>query len=365
MADQKTADAGISGLVKTFYDKKLIETLKPMTFLYQAGEKRPIPKGTGKTIEFTGYRKINPITSNSNELSSTQSYISAFTISATVIQRHTYLQFSDLLKTTSIDPNVMEAVNELADAGARTVEFYIRGEVVGKFGNANRSSTANNGINTALNSHQGDILGNSAQRTFHFYSQFPMLHNKARLSSSGADVAVMAGSAFTISQVRHATTFLRGRDARPFEDGRYLAFAHPQTIDSIMADPAFKNWMEHQNAGKMLNFEIGEVMGVRFLMSTMALRFVYSAAPLTTASGAMNFTFITGKGAFAVTEISGKQSGSRGFEVIVKNPGPNNTNDPANLISTVAIKTTMAAAVLNKSAGVVIVSTDKVVSGGV
>ena len=53
MSDQKTTDAAITGLIKTWYDRRLINRLEPKTRLHQLGEKRPIPAASGKTIEFT------------------------------------------------------------------------------------------------------------------------------------------------------------------------------------------------------------------------------------------------------------------------------------------------------------------------
>lgn len=361
MADQKSTDAGISPIVKTFYDKRLIETLKPQQYLYQFAQKRPIPVNGGKTIEFTSYKKVNPLTSNSNELSSTQSYLSAFTITDTMITRHTYFQFSELLRDTGIDPRVMGAVDELADMGARSVELYLRNKIVAQIGTAARSSAAGHGINATLNSHQGDILGSSAQGTHNIWSSFPLLHNKTRLSSSGGGVTDVAGTAFSVNMVRHASSYLRSRDVKPYVDSDFVGIIHPLVADNLFADPKFQTWNKYQNAKKMFNGEIGRVFGVRFVSSTQAWRYNYStASELATNSGAINATFIFGKNAFAATELTNNRHGAKGFELIIKRSGPSTVSDPANLKSTMAFKFNMASAVLNKSAGCLVISSDKV-----
>jgi N4-gp56 family major capsid protein len=364
MADQATTHAAVTGLLKRYYDKRLIERLEPKVKLYQLGMKRPLPQANGKIIEFTGYRNISPILSNSGELASTQTYISAYTLSGTLIQRHAYLQLSTLLKQTSIDPKVEGAVDCMGDMMARTVELYIRSQVVGAIGCAKRSSINNNNINylAANNDISGTITGSSAQRTHVFYSPFPILRNKARVSSSGSNVCTQAGSAMTVNEVINGVTFLQTRNVEPFDNGGYVLYCHPMVADRLFRDPSFKTWNSNQNSKETFwKGEIGKIDNTRIVTSTCAFRYEYSAAPLTTSSGAFNASLLLGKDAFGVSELSGA-NGDSAFSIIVKNPGPNNTNDPANLISTIAGKMVMCSVVLNKSAACILSTTDKVVS---
>lgn len=370
MADQKTSDAAISDAVKIYYNKRLVERLEPKTYLYQLGKKEPIPGNEGNQVEFTGYRSIKPILSNSNELASTQTYISAYKINATLVQRHNYVQLSTLLKQTAIDPNVSGATDVLADQGAKTVEMYLRQTVVGKIGTAARSSITTHSINTTAAQHntQGVITGTSAQRTHQFWSDFPLLHNKVRLATS-ADVATInavGGSAMTVSQVRHGVSYLRSNDVEsPAGDDTYPLVVHTWTADAIMQDPTWKTWNNNTNTNTtMYRGEIGQVFGARVIVSNMAFRYEYSAAPLTTASGAFNASFLVGKDCFGVSELAPAMGNQRGFSVIVKTPGPGSTNDPVDLINTVGMKMVMTAAVLNKSAGAIICTTDRVTSSG-
>lgn len=364
MADQKTTDAGVAALLKTYYNRMLIERLEPESYLYQLGEKKPIPKGNGKTIEFTGWRKVKPILSNSSEMSTSQVYLSAYTISTTLIQRHNYAQFSTLLKQTSIDPNIESATEILADQLRKTVEMYIRYVVVGKICVTNRATVAS--INTSLAQHDADgvITGTSGQLSHILFSQFPMLHNKTRLSSSACKFGTLAGSAMSISQIKHAVSYLKSRNVKPFADGKYVLYAHTWVVDKLMADPAWKTWNSPNNADKMWKGEVGQLYGARIIEGNMAFRYVYSSAPLTTASGAFNVSMLFGKGAFGVSELSMGGNGNKGFEIIVKNPSPYNTNDPVDLISTVGGKMCMAAVVLNKSAACGICTSDRSVSSG-
>ena len=365
MADQKTTDAAATALMKTFYRRKLLDRLEPKGYLHQFGVPEPIPMSNGKTIEFTGYRQGYPILSDSAELTSSQTYLSAYTVTATLIQRHEYVKFSTLLKQTSWDPKVNGAVEWMADKMAKTVEIYLREVVVGKVGTAARSSNSNSiQTSTSSVSKQGVITGNSAQRTHHLWSPFPSYSNQVRLSSSATDIAVMAGSAITVNQIRNGVTNLLAKDVEAFDNGGFVLYCHTFVADVLMQDPKWANWNKPQNSKETFwKNEIGKIHNTRIVQSNMAFRYVYSSAPLTTASGAFNASLLLGKGAFGVSEITGVGS-SQGFEIFIKNPGPNSTNDPTNLISTVGGKMTMAGAILNKSAALLLITTDKVVSGG-
>ena len=53
-----TGTSTLSPEMKTFYDKQLLKNAKAVLVHNQFGQKRPIPKNGGKTIEF---RKFSPL----------------------------------------------------------------------------------------------------------------------------------------------------------------------------------------------------------------------------------------------------------------------------------------------------------------
>ncbi|MBE6648193.1 MAG: N4-gp56 family major capsid protein [Ruminococcaceae bacterium] len=53
-----TTDSGLSVEMKTLYDDALIDEASPMLVHDQFGQKRPIPKGKGKKIEFRKYASL-------------------------------------------------------------------------------------------------------------------------------------------------------------------------------------------------------------------------------------------------------------------------------------------------------------------
>ncbi len=55
---QVTTQSSLSAEMKTFYDMTLIDEATPKLVHEQFGQKRPIPAGSGKTVEF---RKFSPL----------------------------------------------------------------------------------------------------------------------------------------------------------------------------------------------------------------------------------------------------------------------------------------------------------------
>ncbi len=366
MTDQKTIDAATAALMKTYYDRRLIETLKAQASYYQFGMKKPIPVGRGKTIEFTYYHKMLPMVANTGEFESTQVYHSSSTISATLIQRANHIQWSALLGETAIDPGLKAGIDELGDMGSRSVDLFVREKLV-DVGTATRSSAVLNSAKQNLNSWQGDLLAKSSYQTQYIWSPFALLHNKVRMSSSAAALTNgsggFAGTAMSVATLRHAASYLKSKNAKTFDGVNFVAIMHPWTIDQLLSDPAFKTWNKYNDADKMFNHEVGKINQCRIVSSTSSFRYVYSAAPMTTASGALNATLVMGKDCFGVTELDGRLSGgSNGYKLNVIKANGTNTADPNNKKNTAGIDLTMAATHLNKTAAAVILTTEKAVS---
>ena len=58
MATQTTATATLLPTIQTYYDKKLIKRLVEEFVHMQFGQKRPIPKNGGKTIDFRKFSAL-------------------------------------------------------------------------------------------------------------------------------------------------------------------------------------------------------------------------------------------------------------------------------------------------------------------
>jgi len=103
--------------------------------------------------------------------------------------------------------------------------------------------------------------------------------------------------------------------------------------------------------------EIGQVGGVRFVESADAPNYALSGDLFTaTNSGTVYGTIIFGPHAYGTTEIAGRANKQKGYEMYIKQLGSAGTADPVNQAATVGFKVTMASRILNKCAGVIVVS---------
>jgi N4-gp56 family major capsid protein len=353
-----TTSAGLTGLIVTYYEKVGLERLLPKLRFYQFADKKPLPSKSGKTIQWYRFRQQSAVTTNmSEDTVPTQVYLSADTISATIVQRGAYAGISDMLTMTAIDPILEDAATLMGEKGARTVDTFIRdtlGFMVAD--HATRSSLTANRIaqmaSTGITARVWTVDGSSTTG-----DGFPMLQNNTRVAQSSTVVSLTT-SALTVKNAQHAAAYLRNRDVDPFDDGYYVGIINPINAYDLMTSGGWKGWQQYTSPEMMYKGEIGKVGGVRFVESSDAPAYSLSGDTLDTASGTMYGTLIFGKHAYGVTEISGKNTGNRrkGFEMFIKPVGSAGTADPVNQTSTVGFKMTMAAKILNKSAGVWVIS---------
>ena len=132
----------LSAEMKTFYDKTLITLASPYLVHDQFGQKRPIPKNGGKTIEFRRYsplpKALTPLTEG---ITPDGQKLDVSTVTATVAQYGGFVELSDLLLLTAIDNNMVQATKLLGSQAGRTLDTITR-EVLNGGTNVNRLRAA-------------------------------------------------------------------------------------------------------------------------------------------------------------------------------------------------------------------------------
>lgn len=326
-----------------------MERLLPKLRFYNFADKKPLPSRSGKTIQFYRFRTQTAVTTNMTELTvPAQVYLSADTVTATLIQRGAYAKISDLLSLTALDPILEDAAILMGEKAARTVDTYIRDEVgfiVAPIQNRSALSHALNSSGTAARVLSGTSSGDG----------FALLQNNTRIATS-ALVVELTTSGLTVKSCQHAAMTLRNNNVDPFDDGYYVGIIHPKAAYDLTTASGWKGWQQYTNPELMYKGEIGKVGGIRFVESSDAPAFDLSGDTLQTASGSLFGTIIFGPHAYGVTEIAGKANKQKGYELFVKQLGSAGTADPVNQEATVGFKITMAAKILNKSAGVIVLS---------
>jgi len=295
----------LSPEMKTFYDKALLYAAQAQLVHHQFGQKRPIPKNGGKTIEF---RKFTPLakalTPLTEGVTPAGNQLDVTTITATVNQYGDFIALSDVLELTAIDNVVLETTKLLGDQAGLTMDTIVR-----------------------------DIL---VAGTNVMYA--PKIN-----ASTGAETAVTsrasldATAVLTVDLVQQVVARLRAVNT-PRINGSYVAIIHPYAEYDIMRDPEWIDPHKYKDTTNLYEGEIGMISGVRFVESTEAKIWRGTGSP----SGLSVFgTLFFGENAYGVTDVEGG-----GLQTIVKQKGSAGTADPLDQRSSVGWKAIETAEIL-------------------
>ena len=311
---QTTLLPGLSDEMKTFYDMTLIDEAQAALVHDQFAQKKPIPKGSGKTIEFRKFASLpKALTPLTEGVTPDGKSLTVTAITATVAQYGDYITQSDVLELTALDNTILEATKLLGRQAGLTLDTITR-----------------------------NVLQSGTNVTY-----------CPKIGADGSETEVTSRSALdltcqlTVKVVQMVVAKLRGQNA-PTIDGKYVAIIHPYVAYDLMRDP---EWIEAHKYAKPDNLyegEIGEVAGVRFVQTTEAK--IYE-------NGVFGSLFM-GAGAYGVTEISGG-----GLQTIVKQKGSAGTADPLDQRSSVGWKAIKTAELLVPNYLVRVESKSKTFSG--
>lgn len=286
-----TTSSGLSDEMKTYYSDYLIDNAIPKLVHDQFGQKHPIPKNGGKTIEFRKYSPLPKLTTPISEgVTPDGQSLNMSTIEATVAQYGGYITLSDVLLLTAIDNNLVQATKLLGAQAGATLDTITR-EVL------------NGGTNVIFS-------GGKESRT-----------------------ALDASSVLTVDDIKKAVRLLKTQNAEQIS-GSWVGIIHPDIAYDLTNDPAWKDVKTYSDPSDIYEGEIGKLYGVRFVETTEAKVWAGAGA----GGRAVYSTLILGDNAYGVTEISGG-----GLQHIVKQLGSAGTGDPLDQRATAGWKATKVA----------------------
>jgi len=353
MADQNTSIVNNDNLLMSYFEKRAIKTLHESVWFYQMGEKYPLPMGSGQSITFNGWRTLAAASSTLAEASANSTVsLSSRKVAATIASYGRGIKITDLLEKTSILPVEPGALKELEQSAALTVDNMVQlavfKNVLAQVGQAadTKAKILSSWMSAAASSFCANTGTTGNSRQFGFPVVFGT--SAARLSAVAAAAPSISAKLGPIA-VRKAVTRLKRLNVKPMADGYYVAIAHPNAMSVMMSNPDFKQWALNYESGPketMYKHIVGKVHQVKFMESTNCPRYAVTAH-------SVNLTPIFGEGALGVTELDG------GVKMILKRPGPNSTDNPYDLFSTLTFKVRGVAAVLNPSAGCIVLTHEK------
>ena len=229
-----TLDAGLSDEMKTYYSMRLINLAEPELIHDQFAQKHPIPKNSGKTIEFRKYdslpKALVPLTEG---VTPAGQKMSMGVITATIKQYGDFIELSDILELTAIDNNLVQATRLLASQAGRTSDTITREVLAG-------------GTNVLF----------SGGKT-----------NRASLV--GGDETADNNCYLTVDDVRRAVRALKVMNAQKI-NGYFAGIIHPDVAYDLMSDPKWVNVKTYSDPDGIYEGEIGKIEGVRFVETTEA-----------------------------------------------------------------------------------------------
>jgi len=223
---------------KQFYDKKLLETAKARLVHAQYGQKRNIPKNSGKSVEFRKYDLFTPdktaltlvegVTPDGQSLSQSK-------VEAAVAQYGAYVEVSDLLDLTAYDEVIADSAELLGEQLGVTVDHVTRDAMC---------ATTN--------------------------VQYPD-DNEDR-ESIGPE------NTLTVAEIRKAVRTLKKNKARLFMSGpdgsarkpHFVCICSPDSTYDLQNDPLWQDVSKYSNAEQIYSGEIGRLFGVVFVESPEA-----------------------------------------------------------------------------------------------
>ena len=229
-----TGSSDLSAEMKTFYDMTLLDEAGPKLVHEQFGQKRPIPKNHGKTIEFRRYEALakasQPLTEG---VTPDGKALKVTTISATIDQYGDFVVLTDVLDLTALDNNLIEATKLLGRQAGLTLDTVVRDEL-------------NTGTNVSYAS-----SWNGTTETAH-----------------STRYSLTADSKLTVLEVQKAVRKLKRKNAPKFSDGSYVCILHPDAAFDLMRDPDWQYPHQYVDTDNIYEGELGKIAGVRFVEST-------------------------------------------------------------------------------------------------
>ncbi len=242
-----TLDAGLSDEMKTYYSMRLINLAEPELIHDQFAQKHPIPKNSGKTIEFRKYdslpKALVPLTEG---VTPAGQKLSMGVIRATIKQYGGYIELSDILELTAIDNNLVQATRLLASQAGRTSDTITREVLAG-------------GTNVV---YAGDA--------------------KDRSELVGGDDTEANNKYLSVDNIRKAVRALKVMNAQKI-NGYFAGIIHPDTAYDLMSDKKWVDVKTYSDPDGIYEGEIGKIEGVRFVETTEAK--IFHASDLVIADG--------------------------------------------------------------------------------
>lgn len=285
---------------KIFYERTLLQRLLPSLMFYNDAEKKKLPKNSGTTMNF---RKFDSLTAPSSSLTEgvtpDGNNLTVSTITAKIAQEGDFVQITDLIQMTGIDPVLTETSELLGEEAGLVVDTRIQ-------------TAISKGTNVYF-------AGGATTRAG--------LESATTKNLTGDDIKKLVRK-------------LKNANAKRFSDGFYHMIVDPDIAYDLMSDSAWVDVSKYARPEQMVKGELGKMHGMKFYETTNLN--VVDSSDTAQSKISVHQAYAYGKGAYSCVNL---ENGAGKPEIIVKPNGSAGTSDPLNQRATAGWKSAFTAVI--------------------
>lgn len=238
------------GLMQQYYERSLLENMQPELLHSRDGQKRTLPLGNGKRVQFRRFTPFDAITEPLAEgVTPDGQTLTETAFTAMVKPYGGFVELTDEVDLYHLDNINQETAKLLADQAALSIDCISR-----------------DALNAGLNVQYANGKANRA--------------------------ALAATDKLTYDEIKKAVRTLKRNNVKPFGDGFYHAIVHPDTVFDLTSDPMWVDVAKYQDKGKVEKYELGTIYKVKVFESTNAKTFTgdtYIAANIAELAASASF----------------------------------------------------------------------------
>ena len=380
-----TTTGTLTALMKTYYDKLLLEVARPKMVLDQFADKsRDIPRHEGQTVSFQRFVPLEVVTATTNE-GELPPYVEleAMRFEATLQKYANAVRITEEVELTALSPVLEAAVKELGENMGQSLNRLYRGALA-KFlypmrvdnsatygkscvatGVPTTSTIASTSLTEADDFWKGGTIVITSGQNKGYSAHIDDFASGVITFSPALKEACDAGDTFrvvtstgitstnviTCSAVERAVALLKYFNAPSYDGKYYIGIISPFVQYDFMQDSAWVNAHHYAQDTALFDGEVGRWGGVRWVEDTDPWLEAAGTIGAYDGTGTVHQTPIFGRHSYAGVGIEGVPD-----KLFIKKPGDQDTSNYINAYSMVAWRVYFVPVVLNALFGVTLVS---------
>lgn len=227
----KTYSPGVAPSVVEYYERSLLENMKPEMVHNRDAQKRTLPEHNGKTVKFRRFTPFAAITEPLAEgVTPAGQTLTETAFTAMVKPYGGHVELTDEINFYLLDNMHQETAKLLADQAALSLDTISR-----------------NALNAGMNVQYAN--------------------------SKTSRGALASTDKLTFAEIKTAVRNLKRKNVKPFADGFYHAIVHPDVVHDLTSDTMWVDVAKYQDKVKTERYELGTIYKVKFFESTNAMVF--------------------------------------------------------------------------------------------